>query len=68
MPFKSQSAVKFALHAIIHKSQQFTVFFDYPAIILHSSLKDPKTSSSGSAFRPPGRCRPMTQYVAAESA
>jgi len=29
---------------------------------------DPETLSSGSAFRPPGRCRPMTQYVAAESA
>lgn len=29
---------------------------------------DPKNTSSGSAFRPPGRCRPMTQYVAAESA
>ncbi|OUR35898.1 hypothetical protein B9J96_13460 [Enterobacter roggenkampii] len=48
MPFKPQSAVKFALHAIIPKSQQSASFLDSAATILLSFSADPISVSSGS--------------------
>ena len=48
LPFKPQSAVKFALHAIIPKSQQSASFLDSAAIILLSFSADPISVSPGS--------------------
>ncbi|HGF0151534.1 TPA: hypothetical protein ACGBUC_005719 [Klebsiella variicola] len=39
-----------------------------PMLGSHFSRSDPKNTSSGSAFRPPALCGPLTQYVAVLSA
>ncbi|RNN97462.1 hypothetical protein BL127_00010405 [Raoultella planticola] len=65
MPFKPQSAVKFALHAIIPKSQQSASFLDSAAIILLSFSADPISVSSGSAGRHPAPPYPPSQYAVA---
>ena len=50
--------------AIIPSTQQFIVFYAYPATISFLSSLDPKTLSSGSDSAPPARSGPETQDVA----
>ncbi|MGR7213956.1 hypothetical protein ACU617_23005 [Klebsiella aerogenes] len=62
------SGTSFATQAIIPSTQQFIVFYAYPATISFLSSLDPKTPGSGSSFHAPSPSGPETQDVAVYSA